>query len=267
LRTHAEGVVWTPEHTRVYAESAGLVHTVLVPPGTVVSAGQPLLQLADPFIDKEIGVLEARLRELRTQRASELFTDPAQSSLTDEDIDAAQAELAHARERSRHLVVRSPVSGRFVVPGRLELAGRFLGQGEVFAYIVDGSEPRLRVVVPQADISLVRARTQGVAVRLAERLHRVSPAYILREVPSGDSRLPSRALGTGGGGEIAVDPRDPDALSTLEKTFQVELGLTDEVGPAYVGGRAFVRFDHGTEPLAWQWYRRGRQLLLSQVGV
>ena len=33
------------------------------------------------------------------------------------------------------------------------------------------------------------------------------------------------------------------------------------------GGRAHVRFDHGTEPLAQQWYRSLRQLFLRQFTI
>jgi putative peptide zinc metalloprotease protein len=31
-----------------------------------------------------------------------------------------------------------------------------------------------------------------------------------------------------------------------------------------VGGRAFLRFDHGRVPLAQQWYRRLRQVFLER---
>jgi len=38
-------------------------------------------------------------------------------------------------------------------------------------------------------------------------------------------------------------------------------------GIVNVGGRVYVRFDHGTESLAGQWYRQGRQLFLSRFNV
>ena len=34
-----------------------------------------------------------------------------------------------------------------------------------------------------------------------------------------------------------------------------------------LGERAYIRFDHGSEPLAKQWLRLGRQLVLSQLSL
>jgi putative peptide zinc metalloprotease protein len=40
--------------------------------------------------------------------------------------------------------------------------------------------------------------------------------------------------------------------------------LPVEAANTNFGSRVLVRFDHGQEPLAWQWYRRLRQLFLSR---
>jgi len=34
-----------------------------------------------------------------------------------------------------------------------------------------------------------------------------------------------------------------------------------------LGSRVYVRFDHGREPLGWQWFRRIRQLFLRRLNV
>jgi putative peptide zinc metalloprotease protein len=53
----------------------------------------------------------------------------------------------------------------------------------------------------------------------------------------------------------------------MRKVFQVDLQLPVELGLVNVGGRVYVRFDHGWEPLMAQWYRQGRQLFLSRFNV
>jgi putative peptide zinc metalloprotease protein len=88
-----------------------------------------------------------------------------------------------------------------------------------------------------------------------------------RVVPSATDQLPSPALGTQGGGHVAVDPSDKDGRKTLQKYFQVDVELPAEDRKLHVGGRAYVRFDHGWEPLGFQWYRRARQLFLSRFNV
>src|SRR3989442_15523591 len=68
--------------------------------------------------------------------------------------------------------------------------------------------------------SWVRYRTQEVKVRLAERIPETVPAVVKREVPGATERLPSMALGSQGGGQIAIDPRDTHGVTALQKGFQ-----------------------------------------------
>jgi putative peptide zinc metalloprotease protein len=59
-----------------------------------------------------------------------------------------------------------------------------------------------------------------------------------------------------------TDPSDKDALHTLEPVVLIDLKLPKEILQR-IGGRAWVRFDHGDAPLARQWYRRLCQLFLQ----
>jgi putative peptide zinc metalloprotease protein len=56
---------------------------------------------------------------------------------------------------------------------------------------------------------MVRSRTAGIDVRLAEALDSPVPATLLRVVPGATVRLPSGVLGTLGGGAVPTDPTDP----------------------------------------------------------
>ena len=163
------------------------------------------------------------------------------------------------------MTIKSSSAGVFVVQRPQDLEGRFLHQGDVVGYVADPSRAAIRVVVRQADIGLVRSQTHDVTVRLSDRVDRVLKASITREVPAASGRLPNAALGTNGGGSFRVDPADSAGLTTLEDVFHIELRL--EVPVPRLGGRAYVRFDHGMEPLAQQWYRSLRQLFLSRFRV
>jgi putative peptide zinc metalloprotease protein len=102
---------------------------------------------------------------------------------------------------------------------------------------------------------------------MAERLSETYPATVLRFVPSASEQLPSVALGSGGGGEVPVDPTDAQGARAVQSMFELELELPAQVPLVNAGGRVYVRFDHGLEPLATQWYRRVRQLFLSRFEV
>jgi putative peptide zinc metalloprotease protein len=102
---------------------------------------------------------------------------------------------------------------------------------------------------------------------LAERLASPIDAGVTRLVPAASDELPSPALGSEGGGQVPMDPKDPKGQKAMRKVFQVDLQLPVELGLVNVGGRVYVRFDHGWEPLMAQWYRQGRQLFLSRFNV
>ena len=134
----------------------------------------------------------------------------------------------------------------------------------MLGYVIFQQSRIARVVVTQDDIDLVRNKLTGVDVRLVNRPGTSYAAKIVREVPAASDRLPSMALTEAGGGHFAADPRDSNHVKTLVRTFQFDLELPLEAANANFGSRALVRFNHGWEPLATQWYRRLRQLFLSR---
>src|SRR6185503_8239507 len=120
-----------------------------------------------------------------------------------------------------------------------DLPGKYFNQGALVGYVVSGSSRTLRVVVPQDDVDRVRASTQEVRVKLADRPDKTYMARIVREVPGGSEKLPSKALALDGGGLHATDPRDPSGLKTLARTFQFDLELAADVTDLPFGMRAY----------------------------
>jgi putative peptide zinc metalloprotease protein len=265
--TRAQGVVWVPEEAQVRAGTEGFIERLLAAPGTDVVRGQPLIEASDPFLRTRVAVLEAQLRELAAQYDALVSEDRVQAAMVREEMAAVTANLERSREREAQLVLRSPANGRLVVPDAADLPGRFLSKGQLVAYVVEDRAPSARVAIGQDDIGLVRARTRGVEVMLAEWGASPFPAEIRREVPGASRQLPSAALGSMGGGRYAVDPRDAQGVTTLGRVFQLELALPPEMSAPYLGARVFVRFDHGYEPVGFQVYRATRQLFLRHFDV
>jgi putative peptide zinc metalloprotease protein len=104
-------------------------------------------------------------------------------------------------------------------------------------------------------------------VRLSPYVERTFRAKLLRAVPAGQDQLPSRALAQEGGGQLTLDPRDPEGMRTLDRIFQFDLELLGAVPYTPIGSRAFVRLELPAEPVGVQAYRRVRQLLLSKLDV
>jgi putative peptide zinc metalloprotease protein len=154
------------------------------------------------------------------------------------------------------------MAGTLVMPRQEDMPGAFAKRGSILGYVLDRGDIGVRAAVPEYDAALVRERTRGVEVRMAEDSRERVTAQLVREVPAATNQLPSAALGDRGGGPYVTDPADKDAMRTLEPVVLIDLKLPEKTLQR-VGGRAWVRFDHGAEPLAGQWYRRLRQLFLQ----
>jgi putative peptide zinc metalloprotease protein len=264
----AEGVVWLSEQAAVRAATGGFVERFLARPGSRVAAGDPLLLTYEPALHAQLRLSEARLEELEASYASEFVADRAKAQIVREKLEGARAELALAQERFGDAVGRARTDGVFVAPQPADLPGRYFRKGELIGYVVGKDQaPLVRVVVPQDAIDAVRLATDRVRVRLAGRPEVPAEGRVVRQVPAGDSYLPSRALAVEGGGQIATDPRDSKGPRALERMFQFDVVVPGLPALGLFGERAYVRFEHRSEPLALRWYRDVRRLFLSHFGV
>jgi putative peptide zinc metalloprotease protein len=264
LHTISEGVIWLPEESYVRAADAGFIKNIVSNSGVRVAAGDLLMVAEEPELAANVRVLGSEIDGLTRRLASEQFTDRNQADITRQEIALKKSNLDRALERAEALKVRSMQDGIFLSPALQDLPGRYAKRGDVLGYVIFQQSRIARVVVPQDDIELVRHKLNKVDIRLADRPSQSYVARIVREVPAASNSLPSKALTEVGGGRFAADPRDGNQMKTLARTFQFDLELPLEAANTNFGSRILVRFDHGVEPLAFQWYRRFRQLFLSR---
>jgi putative peptide zinc metalloprotease protein len=273
-RSQAQGVIWLPEQALIRAGANGFQSRYLVAPGQPVKRGDALLEGIDPGLQAQIRVSRARLDELQAQLSARWVSQPVEAELLRQDLAREQAVLDRLLERAQALTVLSPGDGVFLVPEALDQEGRFHHKGDLLGYIADraidsrdgSAQTVVRVVVQQGDVDLVRRATRQVELRHAYRPDQVLRGTIVREVPAGAELLPSRALAAGGGGAIAVDPRDSHGTRALQRSFQLDIALPADALRLY-GSRVHVRFEHPAEPLAWQAWRAVHQLFLSRFHV
>jgi putative peptide zinc metalloprotease protein len=267
LRSQAEGVIWLPEESMVRAGAEGFVQQLLVEPGTRVRRGDALLQSQDLALQAEFALSEARVQELEAEYAAQFVSNLAQAALLREQLLSARAVLERARERVAALTVLAGSDGVFTLPQAQDLLGRHHRKGDVLGYVTDKAPSLARVVVTQAEVDMVRLATDRVEVRLVHDLGQVVEGQLVRQVPAGESRLPSRALSTAGGGQLVVDPQDAQGTRTLERLFQFDVALQQASPQILFGQRVHVRFDHRWEPLAMQWFRTVRRIFLTHFHV
>jgi putative peptide zinc metalloprotease protein len=261
FHTVASGVVWPPEQARVRAATDGFVTQILARDGDQVTTGQVLVMLDDPNLFAQRDRLTSRLEQLQAARFSALLDSYEHVRSAEEESARVQSELQRVEDKIEHLKVRAHADGRLVMPHQQDLAESFVRQGSTFGYVLERSQIGVRAVVPEYDVALVRDFTRGVQVRLAGDSE-FTNAELVRDIPAATYDLPSAALGDRGGGTHVTDPDDKDGLRTREPVVVVDVKLPG-TELQRVGGRAWVRFDHGAQPLANRWYRQLRQVLLQ----
>jgi putative peptide zinc metalloprotease protein len=262
LATIAPAVVWLPEQAQVRPEIEGVVTSVAARDGEVVHEGDLLIVLDNPPLLNAHERLASRLHGLRADHYRLLATDSGAAANLVQRIAATVAELAQTDARIASLEVRAQVTGTLVMPHQADLIGSYAKRGATLGHVLAPDQLRVRAAVAQDDADLVRQRTVHADVRLADMPERLAQAVLSQDTPAASRSLPSAALGDRAGGPYATDPSDAKGLRSLDPVFLVDLSLTD-TSVVRAGARAWVRFDHGTEPLAQQMLRRATQLFLK----
>lgn len=266
--TMAEGVIWMSEQSRVRAPASCIGSRVLVPSGSQVVRGQPLLACDEPELGALLAETRSKIAEMESKRNQVLLTDRVQAQIIEAETGYHRNRLHDLQTRQDALIIRSPLAGRFEVASTLDFVGAYVARGDVVGYVLDPSRYTLLTVVPQADVDQVRRHNIRVEIRSAVEVDGLIPATMVREVPGATRDLPSLALSLQGGGKIGLDPdASQDAPVALNALFQFELRFDNRVVPRTLGNRVYVRFIQQPEPLASQWYRSLRQMFLKRFAV
>lgn len=265
--SRTQGVVWLPERALLRAASEGFVQRLLVPSGAQVQPGDAVLEAVNPTLGAQFAEQQAKVEEAQARLDAAWRNRPAEAGQQSELLAREQAALDRVQDELTRLVARPQVAGRLLIDRAQDLPGRYLKKGDLIGYVVGEQTPVVRVVVTQADVDRVRNGLRGVQVSLPGALGEPMAGRLVRAVPKAAHELPSAALGQGGGGLHAVDPRDSKQTTTIESLFEFELELPDPKAANHLGQRAYVSFEHPPEAIAWRWLRLARRQLLSRLEI
>ena len=265
--TAAEGVVWLADRSVVRAGTDCFVAETLQASGTQVSVGTPLVKCTDPELIAAADVLKAKIKALQREYRGFALREQVKRKILADEIAALAAERDLTEDRIDELIIKSQVDGTFIIPDNMHLPGRFLNQGDMAGFVVSDSAMTIRTAVTQERIGLIREGIDGVEVRFVSAAHTAHPTSVIRHLPAATMRLPSAALGTAGGGNLAVDGTDEEGTQLEHEVFLVDVAVPQDVTPERIGERVHVLFSHGSEVIAQQWSRSLRLLLLRQFNV
>jgi putative peptide zinc metalloprotease protein len=263
-RVRAAGVIESNVFRQISSESAGFQDELLVKPGSRVSAGQALLRLKNPDLLLEIYASRMQLRQIQAQEMRAQALALADLAPLRQQRLAAQAGLADLERQRAALTVVAPVAGVWSAGEVGQGRGRWFARGAAIGAIVDDSSHRFVAILPQVATHVFEGEIERAELRLSGE---DGQNLLLRHVsvmPFDQGVLPSRALGFAGGGDIAVQPGDPNGVMAAEPFFRIHASF-DAVQAAEVrlmhGRLGVMRLTLAPKPLLEQWERSARQLL------
>ncbi len=265
--TTAEGVVWLPDNAQIKAEQDGFVEALQIQSGQNVQVGTDVLTMKDDALTSQARIARAKVIELQGQYRAERETDRVNAEIAKQELHVAQSELESLNTKTQAMTVKAKRQGRILIPDAEDLPGRYLRHGEPVGFILDENPPSIRVAILQDNMGQVRGQVKDIKVRLVNDPAQEYDAELIRQAPEATNKLPSPALATTGGGKIPVDPKNTKDAISLQKVFLVDLKFKPKEKNIPIGARAFVRINHGGEPLSRQLYRRIRQTFLRQFNV
>jgi putative peptide zinc metalloprotease protein len=262
--TQSEGIVWAPEQSRIRPQTDGFIAQVLATDQSFVAVGDPILEIQDPVLLADFSRAQSRLDGLQAAHQLAISKGSSESGALQDDISRVTQEVKRLQDRIDSLIVRAQVSGKLALGHAKDLPGSYVAKGTLIGHVLSPGSTIVRAVLNQSDVALVRDQIQQVTVRLAEKELAISHASVLSQTPASTHELPSAALGEKAGGGFSTDPSDDKGLRAQSQIFIIDVELTD-LPLQRVGGRAWVRFDHGSQPLATQWLRSIKQVFLKHL--
>jgi putative peptide zinc metalloprotease protein len=257
-----EGMIEPVDLAVVYAKEGGLVETIRPPGVAVTDTDRPLATLENPDLHVALEQALARRAELEAQYRLALAEDErSKARLYEETLVKQDQRIAELRERLAMLDVLPPRRGEWISPQAEQFKGAFVAAGDPLGMVADPDDVRIRATVSQEDAGLLLSEdVQRVRVRVRGRPELEFAATLERVPKAGQRTLPSPAMSIGAGGTFQTDPQKP--TETTEGVFEFWFRPAEDAHVRLLSGqRVVIRTQLPSQPLAWQWMHRLRQLL------
>ncbi len=250
--TYLEGVVLSNNASQIMAKTSGFILKPNFDFNKNIEKGQLLFELQDlELLSKKEG-LEARLKELKIHFIFEQRKNRVKAEIIKNDINLIKKELGFLIKEISQLKVYAPNSGRFIFQDTKDLEGRFIKKGDILGYILNKDDLILKVAIEQSRIGLLETYNTTASFILVQRLNTEYTSQIIRKTPEATLELPSSVLGNYGGGKLVVNPKDKSGKQLIQAVFLIDLSIPKDANIQTMGGRAYVRLNHGYLSIAKQ---------------
>lgn len=229
----APAVLQAASYATIYAPMPGRVSQVLVRDGQRVMAGEQVVVLENPSLEKEVRLAEikAAMWNYRLDRQAGHDQDRAQRQVIAESLKAGLAELAGLKLRQENLILKAPIAGMIRDHADSLLPGRWIDQKLPVFYLIDARHAEIEGLVPVDELAYIDV---GQSARfIPADLTRPSVEAQVAEVAEVDERdVAVPYFASIFGGDMAVRKDDKGRLKPEVSVYRVRLSLRDAIRDA-----------------------------------
>ncbi|MBX3308511.1 MAG: HlyD family efflux transporter periplasmic adaptor subunit [Nitrospira sp.] len=223
-------VLQASSYATIFSPTPGRLQQVLVHDGQVVKAGDPLVILENPSLEKEVRLAETKVAkwDYRLGRMAGYGQDRDQRQVIGESLRAGLAELTGLEAKRDNLTLKAPISG--VVRDRADslTAGRWIDQKVPIAYLVDNRQAEIESFVPVDELAYIEVGQLARFVPLD--LTRPSIGARVTQIAEVDEReFTVPYLASVYGGDIPVRKDEKGRLKPEISVYRVRLSLDEAV--------------------------------------
>jgi putative peptide zinc metalloprotease protein len=236
-------VLQASSYATVFAPTPGRIRQVLIHDGQVVRAGDALLVLENPSLDKEVWLAETNVAiwDYRLGRQAGYGLDRDQRQVIAESLRAGLAELTGLEAKRDTMTLRAPIDGTVRDRADSLSAGRWIDQRVPVAYLVDERRMEVESFVPVDELAYVETGQRARFIPLDLTVPAVE-AHVteIAEVDEREFMVPY--LASVHGGDVPVRKDDKGRLKPEVSVYRVRLSLDEAVPQAdqVLAGRVHI---------------------------
>lgn len=227
-RIHVPAVLEATPHATIYAPAAGKIVELAVHQGQRVQAGDPLVMVEAPTLEKDIALTHKRIEveRLRAQRQSVDREKLAETQVTLETLRTRLSELEGLMNKQQTLQLTSPIAG--LVTDRTEAlhVGQWINKELPLAYVVDPQGEELHALVEETKVRYLQV---GQSARFipddAERPSLAARVEEIRDIDESSFTVPY--LASLYGGDVPVREGANRRLKPEISVYRVTLHLVE----------------------------------------
>ena len=261
-------VLEAQDRASLFAPAPAKIRTVLIQEGETVNAGQPLLVLDSPDLDRRVQMIQERIAglEVRLQREAAYQEDRDDHQVLWETLRGEHNELEGINALREQLVIRAPFSGTVTDLNPSLYPGRWVNAKEPLAHVVGQTGEMIHAFATEEQHARLFMGNEGWFypddwMRPARR------GWIrdLRQVDEAQVVVPYVASIYSG--SIPVRQDEQGALHAEHSVYRVELNVEDDLLRGNQVIRGVVRVEGMGESVFGRLWTRALSILIREGGL